>query len=598
MENQPRSRARLAVSIILVVLIAASLIAAAHLRTNSSSASTRASTTTSQSTATQSQTYYSAVSPSGLQLLVRLNAIAMQQGSPPRVQVSLVNTLATNVSLAPNYSANPNIANWDNYDTLCGLSQVDNTFGFALFQGNYAAGNFTQAGTPMLLTPPVATTCPNRFYDQAYVQDVQFAPESDVATLSANSSFSSDFKPQTINMQENATTGTCSTLPYNASGTTVENGVTTTSSGTYLGWGCGSKGGNSLTGYWTQPSNGNYLEINDTSNSTIIGGLSSAYRDYYHQLPPGPYTVVAEDMWNQTAYAHLEVTPAGVSPVEVVSVLGPIPPFNPGGPTVNVTLRNTGIAPITSLNATLSFVNPSGVSTPHLFVFGAAPSNPFWPSETIQATSTLIGASLDSSLEYPLTIKGTFVNGTQFSSAYEVNVLPTSSTVQASSTSSPVIIQSTVACPSNTTCGSMTRASAGQVQVESVQATQFVCQNCGAVNGQSYVRFAVIFENAGNSPIYIPDGSVGVSISVPPDSILQKVASGLCAGTFAIAKLNPGQNYTLYGPDCFTGYDYQLVQAGSVNVTFSFNWTTNSKASTNPTDFTNSTTISAQFVFA
>jgi len=135
------------------------------------------------------------------------------------------------------------------------------------------------------------------------------------------------------------------------------------------------------------------------------------------------------------------------------------------------------------------------------------------------------------------------------------------------------------------------------VQVDSVQATQFVCQNCGAVNGQSYVKFAVTFENAGNSPIYIPDGSAGVSTSVNPDSILQKVASAQCAGTFVIAKVNPGQNYTLYGPDCFTGFDYHLIQPGTANVTFSFNWTTNSKASTNPTDFPTTTTISAQFIF-
>jgi len=120
----------------------------------------------------------------------------------------------------------------------------------------------------------------------------------------------------------------------------------------------------------------------------------------------------------------------------------------------------------------------------------------------------------------------------------------------------------------------------------------------GIHNGQSYVSFAVTFDNAGTSPIYIPDGSSGVAISVPADSILQQVASPLCAGAFSIAKLNPGQSYTLYGPSCEAGYDYQLVQAGSADVSFSFDWTTNSKASTNPTDFSNSTTILAQFVFA
>jgi hypothetical protein len=174
----------------------------------------------------------------------------------------------------------------------------------------------------------------------------------------------------------------------------------------------------------------------------------------------------------------------------------------------------------------------------------------------------------------------------------------TTQTLTSTTTKSSITtITSTVICPSNTTCVSFTYSPTGQVKVDSVQATQFVCQNCGAVNGQSYVSFAVTFENTGNSPIYIPDGSTGVAISVPANSILQPVASELCLGTFSIAELNPGQNYTLYGPSCESGFDYHLVQAGSVSVTFSFNWTTNSKASTYPTDFSNSTTISAQFIF-
>jgi hypothetical protein len=79
--------------------------------------------------------------------------------------------------------------------------------------------------------------------------------------------------------------------------------------------------------------------------------------------------------------------------------------------------------------------------------------------------------------------------------------------------------------------------------------------------------------------------------------VLREVISERCAGTYSIAKLDPGQNYTLYGPDCGTGFVYQLIQAGGVTVTFTFSWSTNSKASTNPTDFANSTSVSAQFIF-
>jgi hypothetical protein len=179
----------------------------------------------------------------------------------------------------------------------------------------------------------------------------------------------------------------------------------------------------------------------------------------------------------------------------------------------------------------------------------------------------------------------------------------TTSTFNCDTTYPYMCSSTTVACPSNTTCGSVTvLTSTGQVRVDSVQATQFVCQSCGAVNGTSYVRFAVTVENIGNSPIYIPDGSGGLSSSVVanssvPSSVLQKVPTYVCPGIFDIFALNPGQTYTMYGPSCETGFVYQQVQAGIVTVDFSFNSTTNAKASTNPTDFPNSTTIAAGFIF-
>ncbi len=153
----------------------------------------------------------------------------------------------------------------------------------------------------------------------------------------------------------------------------------------------------------------------------------------------------------------------------------------------------------------------------------------------------------------------------------------------------------TATCPSNAVCGSFTNAPTGQVRVESVQAMQQMVEQSGT---KQVIVFAVTFRNVGDSPIYIPDGSVGVSTSIPSDSsVIRQVASPQCAGTYVIGRVDPGQNYTLYGPDCGAGFVYQLAQAGSVNVTFSFNWTTNSKASTNPTDFPNSTRISTQFAF-
>jgi hypothetical protein len=309
------------VVVVVVILIGATLaFVALAPRSNSSVSSSTTSTSPSSSQTSESSTssssttttHYSTTSPaSGLQLQIALNATTVEEGSPLSAQISLFNTLLVGLPLRANYSANPNIANWDLYDYLCGLSfSVEDVLGFAMFQGSYASGNLSQAGAPMLLTPPMATSCPNRFYDQAYVQSVEFAPESYLATLSANASFSDVFKPQSADMQVNAVTGSCSASPYNATGYSSEGGVTTTFSGIQYSVSCGPSGGGSLYGYWTRPAGGDgYVSIDGSSNGTVTAGLK-LMQSYFHQFAPGVYTIVAEDMWNQTVFAHFRVVAA------------------------------------------------------------------------------------------------------------------------------------------------------------------------------------------------------------------------------------------------------------------------------------------------
>src|SRR5208282_3859874 len=293
------------VIVLMVIVIGTVAIALTSINPGASTSLSSHSTSSGETSTT-----YSTNSPSGLQLRIELNSTSLLSGSPLTAQVSLFNTLATNLSLKAKYSANPNIAVWDTYDYLCGGSfSVEDAFGFAIFQGSFASGNLSQAGNPMLLTPPVATSCPNRFYNQAYIQNVDFAPESLLATLSANASFSSVFKAQSTEMQVNATTGTCTTSPYKESGTSTEDGVTTTYSGTELAWGCGSNGANSLAGYWAFPVGAPYIQIDSESNSTITQGLSAVQANFFRTFSPGTYTIVAEDMWNQTVYGYFRVTP-------------------------------------------------------------------------------------------------------------------------------------------------------------------------------------------------------------------------------------------------------------------------------------------------
>jgi hypothetical protein len=181
---------------------------------------------------------------------------------------------------------------------------------------------------------------------------------------------------------------------------------------------------------------------------------------------------------------------------------------------------------------------------------------------------------------------------------FSVGTAVTLSTTSTVTITSATPATSTTACSLSTTCASFTYGPTGQVQVLSVQATQQICQNCGAVNGQSYVYFQIVFENTGTSPIYVLGGfsyCEPISTTVPTNSsVLQAVVSqhAGCAGE--TVTIDPGQNYTVDAPNAADGVSYQLIQAGTVSVGFNFTWTTDQQATT----FSNSTTISASFNFA
>lgn len=109
------------------------------------------------------------------------------------------------------------------------------------------------------------------------------------------------------------------------------------------------------------------------------------------------------------------------SPVQVVSVFGPIPPYNPGGPVVSVTLKNVGQAPIVSLNATLKLPSAEP-SVTYVFTFEVSSSDPLLPGQSVEITRTLIGAGFGNS-PYPLVISGLLSNGIAFNYTQQVRIL-------------------------------------------------------------------------------------------------------------------------------------------------------------------------------
>jgi len=109
-------------------------------------------------------------------------------------------------------------------------------------------------------------------------------------------------------------------------------------------------------------------------------------------------------------------------PIEVVSVVGPIPPFNPGGPVVEITLKNVSNEPVVSLNASLGIIRAGPSDTPFTFNFNVNPSNPLLPDTTISTELTLIGGGFSDNVSYPLIIEGSLESGAEYSYTEQVQI--------------------------------------------------------------------------------------------------------------------------------------------------------------------------------
>jgi hypothetical protein len=130
----------------------------------------------STKTTEQESTFYSTVSPSGLELETNLNATTMQSGSTLAAQITLFNSLDRNLSLVANYSADSTLQEWNDYDYFCPQRPI---VSYALFQGNFASDNVS-LGSPLQLVPPVGIPC----VGTPEPDSITFLPENDSVVLS------------------------------------------------------------------------------------------------------------------------------------------------------------------------------------------------------------------------------------------------------------------------------------------------------------------------------------------------------------------------------------------------------------------------------
>jgi hypothetical protein len=288
-------------AVAVALLFVGAVVAYTYFETKTNGA-TRLSSNVSSTTATGiGWTYFnSTISQDGLQIEVALNTTSLLAGKGLSANVYLTNTLPRNVSLSANLTAVPGSA----LEALGRGYQCDGEgllglLNFGLYQGHYTAANFSREAVPLVLQLPVANLCPNfYYYVEAAPQSVEFAANSNMVTVSGQ---------KTTGMHLSLWTVNCTAGPYTSGPSTIiVNGSTTTSSGgTQLSLACG-PGYEGLRGYWTMPPNGKYIFIEHSNNSTVLQALKEAH-GLYHEFTPGSYTIVAEDLWNQTVFAYFEV---------------------------------------------------------------------------------------------------------------------------------------------------------------------------------------------------------------------------------------------------------------------------------------------------
>jgi hypothetical protein len=253
--------------------------------------------TTEQQTSTYSNA--SGVSPEGLQLKMALNSSTIQSHGAISARVELVNTLNRNVSASlPLWSqasfATQTIYVWSGYDQICNYNPSDYVVDFAVFQGHFSAGNISAAGNPLRLAPPFFPPCPGQSHPNA----VTLLPDGDLTNYTdINYTLPPPRPSYTVEAEVNATTYYCTGSGLGGGGGEIDCGNTT-----------------GLVGYW--------------NGSTASPGGDFSYTSHaFTYFPPGEYTIVATDPWNQYVYATFVVQSPIVSSTSSTTTVDPTDGF-------------------------------------------------------------------------------------------------------------------------------------------------------------------------------------------------------------------------------------------------------------------------------
>lgn len=214
----------------------------------------------------------------GLELKLILNSTAIKTGGTIAVEILVLNTLDHNLTLAsgPTWNQtilalNGNMYSLNAYDYVCGDSPDYYFANFVLFQGHYTAENVSSAGRPLTERYPFYPPCAGVANTPV---PVTFLPNGDKVIISYPGQ-----TPFNLTAEASATTLHC-----------PASGISGNSGQINCGYGQGG-----LVGYWN-------------SSAYAAGGDNSFASRAFTYFPPGEYTIVAFDAWNQYSYATFTVS--------------------------------------------------------------------------------------------------------------------------------------------------------------------------------------------------------------------------------------------------------------------------------------------------
>lgn len=260
---------------ILAVLVMAALgagyLAVSSGRQGSTSTLTSPGAPTSTTLSEGPLVFISPISEQGLQLRVALNSSVLHANGTLGAQISVYNTLDKNVSVT--VTENQEISGWNGEDFLLSCYGQGNLAGFAVFEGDVAASNLSKAGPPLELDPQVypyiVLGCPTQ---ENFPVNATFFPEGDRVSYAYG--VTASITPKTFGCEYTDQQSQCT--------------------------------GTGLVGYW--------------NNSVSTGGNLGFNSPAFVHFPPGEYTIVATDDWNQTVYATFVVeSPAMVATVTLTT---------------------------------------------------------------------------------------------------------------------------------------------------------------------------------------------------------------------------------------------------------------------------------------